>query len=92
MIFISTETIGRAVGDGTRCRGHREIRPGGRRANLLVQMPFPRPIAAPDGAPDGNQGTDLGRREDMNAKETAICFLCGMAGALALVVAQRLLG
>ena len=29
------ETIGRAVGDGTRCRGHREIRPGGRRANLL---------------------------------------------------------
>lgn len=43
-------------------------------------------------APDGSQGTDLGRREDMNAKETAICFLCGMAGALALVVAQRLLG
>ena len=36
-----TETIGRAVGDGTRCRGHREIRPGGRRANLLPSMPFP---------------------------------------------------
>ena len=54
--------------------------------------PFPRPKAAPDGAPDGNQGTDRGRRADMNAKETAICFLCGMAGALALVVAQRLLG
>ena len=60
----TTETIGRAVGDGTRCRGHREIRPGGRRANLLVQMPFPRPIAAPDGAPDGIQGTDHGRRAD----------------------------
>ena len=43
-------------------------------------------------APDGNQGTDHGRRADMNAKETAIYFLCGMAGALALVVAQRLLG
>ena len=28
----------------------------------------------------------------MNAKETAIYFLCGMAGAVALVVAQRLLG
>lgn len=51
----TTKTIGRAVGDGTRCRGHREIRPGGRRANLLAQMPFPRPIAAPDGAPDGNK-------------------------------------
>lgn len=36
--------------------------------------------------------TDHGRREVMNAKETAIYFLCGMAGALALVVAQRLLG
>lgn len=40
----------------------------------------------------GTKRTDLGRREDMNAKETAICFLCGMAGALVLVVAQRLLG
>ena len=87
-----TETIGRAVGGGTRCRGHREIRPGGRRANLLTWMPFPRPKAAPDGPPDGSQGTDHGRREDMNAKEMAICFLCGAAGALALVVAQRLLG
>ena len=37
----TTETIGRAVGDGTRCRGHREIRPGGRRANLLPLTPFP---------------------------------------------------
>ena len=43
-------------------------------------------------APDGSKGTDHGRREDMNAKETVICFLCGAAGALALVVAQRLLG
>ena len=51
----TTETIGRAVGDGTRCRGHREIRPGGRRANLLTWMPFPRPKAAPDGAPDGSK-------------------------------------
>lgn len=40
----------------------------------------------------GTKRTDHGRREDMNAKETAICFLCGAAGALALVVAQRLLG
>lgn len=40
----------------------------------------------------GAKRTDLGRRADMNAKETALCFLCGMAGALALVVAQRLLG
>lgn len=40
----------------------------------------------------GTKRTDLGRRAGMNAKETAICFLCGMAGALALVVAQRLLG
>ena len=63
------ETIGRAVGDGTRCRGHREIRPGGRRANLLVHMPFPRPIAAPDGPPDGNQGTDHGRRADGQGEE-----------------------
>lgn len=43
-------------------------------------------------APDGSKGTDYGRREDMNAKETAIYFLCGMAGALAALVAQRLLG
>ncbi len=65
----TTETIGRAVGDGTRCRGHREIRPGGRRANLLPLMPFPRPIAAPDGAPDGDQGTDYGRRADGQGEE-----------------------
>ena len=43
-------------------------------------------------APDGNKANRPGRRADMNAKETAIYFLCGMAGALALVVAQRLLG
>ena len=43
-------------------------------------------------APDGDQGTDLGRRADMNAKETAIYFLCGMAGALVALVAQRFLG
>lgn len=42
--------------------------------------------------PMGAKRTDHGRREDMNAKEMAICFLCGAAGALALVVAQRLLG
>lgn len=40
----------------------------------------------------GTKRIDHGRRADMNAKETAICFMCGMAGALALVVAQRLLG
>ena len=40
----------------------------------------------------GTKRTDPGRREDMNAKETVIYFLCGMAGAVALVVAQRLLG
>ena len=65
----TTETIGRAVGDGTRCRGHREIRPGGRRANLLPLTPFPRPNAAPDGAPDGDQGTDHGRRADGQGEE-----------------------
>ena len=64
----TTETIGRAVGGGTRCRGHREIRPGGRRANLLIQMPFPRPIAAPDGAPDGNQA-NLPRKEGRRERE-----------------------
>ena len=42
--------------------------------------------------PMGTKRTYLGRRADMNAKKTALCFLCGMAGALALVVAQRLLG
>ena len=42
--------------------------------------------------PMGTKRTYLGRRTDMNAKETALFFLCGMAGALALVVAQRLLG
>ena len=40
----------------------------------------------------GTKRTYLGRRSDMNAKETATCFLCGMAGALAALVAQRLLG
>ena len=40
----------------------------------------------------GTKRTDLGRRADMNAKEAIIGFLCGAAGALALVVAQRLLG
>ena len=40
----------------------------------------------------GTKRTGHGRRADMNAKETAIYFLCGVAGALALVVAQRLLG
>ena len=43
-------------------------------------------------APDGNKHTDHGRRAGMDAKKTALCFLCGTAGALALVVAQRLLG
>lgn len=40
----------------------------------------------------GTKRTDLGRRADMNAKETALYFLCGMTGALAALVAQRLLG
>lgn len=40
----------------------------------------------------GTKRTGHGRRADMNAKETAIYFLCGMAGALVALVAQRFLG
>ena len=69
MIFISTENH-RAGRRGRHPLPRAPRDPTGRQEGEPPTLtPFPRQKAAPDGAPDGNQGTDHGRRADGQGEE-----------------------